>query len=491
MIKKISILALLATILFFPVTMAQAHTLDKQAIVDTDAALDDLRALTMLLNSQVVDVRLVTTSDGVLAPERGALHVHKLLVRLNQGTPIASGKPLSKSSPEWRDWNRDINWPDNTNESTQDPEIGEQASQSIVQALREADNPVLLICLGPLSNVAKAIDRLPHPEKEISRIVYFGGPPDSERPGWNTERDPKAARKVFASDIFISCIHPTPQGVPTVTPKLIRGLDSIDSQASNVLTALHQGNEVQRLIQDNHLRMWDDLLSLYLAFPAIFHSKSKEFSELVTLGDVKPKGIRERVLHLLQSDVQLHLAEREPVILRSFPQRLAMFRDDARSYAERIIREHGLEEWKACLLTSELHRHLGTYSIVGAKMGLRAREILKASLGGLEVISLAGEEPPLSCLNDGLQVATGASLGRGRISVSEASPQPSAIFFSNGRQLKLRLKEKPARKIRSGIREAKERYGGLNERYFRSIRQQTLENWLEMDRREIFESSFL
>jgi pyrimidine-specific ribonucleoside hydrolase len=491
MIKNIRILVLLLSILFFLITPAQAHTIGKQAIVDTDAALDDLRALSMLFNSQVVDIRLVTTSDGVLSPERGAHHVHKLLTHLHQHVPIVSGEVYQASGPEWRKWNSRLEWPDRQDRTADGEGIKKNAAQQMSRFLKEMDNPVLLICLGPLSNVAQAIDHLPRPEKEISRIVYFGGPPDSESPGWNTERDPKAAQKVFAADIPISCIHPSPQAVPTLTQAMIRRMEAIDSRAAEVLTPLHQGDEVQRLVQESHLRMWDDLLSLYLAFPDMFHSQSKDFGELVALGEVEPKGIREQALQLLQPDVRLHIAERKPVILRSFPQRPEMLRDDARSYAERIIRQHGLEEWKACLLTSELHRHLGTYSIVGAKMGLRAREILKAPLGRIEVISLAGEDPPLSCLNDGLQVSTGASLGRGKISVSDASPQPAAIFFSNGRQLKLRLKEKPARKIRSSIRKAKERYGGLNRSYFRQIRRKSLQNWLELDRREIFESSFL
>ena len=491
MIKRIRILVLLLTLPFFLIAAAQAHTMGKQAIVDTDAALDDLRALTMLFNSQVVDIQLISTSDGVLGPERGARHVHRLLTRLDQHVPILSGEALQASGPEWRKWNSQLKWPERQRGAADGAEIKKNSAQQMSRFLKETDNPVLLICLGPLSNVAQAIDHLPRPEKEISRIVYFGGPPDSERPGWNTERDPKAAQKVFAADIPISCIHPSSQAVPTVTQAMIRRMEAIDSRAAEVLTPLHQGVEVQHRIQESHLRMWDDLLSLYLAFPDMFHSQSKDFGELVGLGEAEPKGIREQALQLLQPDVRLHIAEREPVILRSFPQRPEMLRDDARSYAERIIGQHGLEEWKACLLTSELHRHLGTYSIVGAKMGLRAREILKASLGELEVISLGGDEPPLSCLNDGLQVATGASLGRGKISVSEASPQPAAIFFSNGRQLKLTLKEKPARKIRSGIREAKEQYGGLNRSYFRHIRRESLENWLQLDRKEIFESSFL
>jgi pyrimidine-specific ribonucleoside hydrolase len=39
--------------------------------------------------------------------------------------------------------------------------------------------------------------------------------------------------------------------------------------------------------------------------------------------------------------------------------------------------------WKAVVLTNELHHHMGHWSIVGAKMGIRAREILAAPLDNI------------------------------------------------------------------------------------------------------------
>jgi len=47
-------------------------------------------------------------------------------------------------------------------------------------------------------------------------------------------------------------------------------------------------------------------------------------------------------------------------------------------YTVNIIEAHGLEEWKAVLLTNELRRHFGMCSIIGAKMGIRVREVLNA-----------------------------------------------------------------------------------------------------------------
>ena len=78
------------------------------------------------------------------------------------------------------------------------------------------------------------------------------------------------------------------------------------------------------------------------------------------------------------------------MVLLRYPTKPEEYRQDVRPFVKPIIARHGLEEFKATLLTNELHRHLGTYSILGAKMGLRAREILGASLDSLTVISLAG-----------------------------------------------------------------------------------------------------
>ena len=69
------------------------------------------------------------------------------------------------------------------------------------------------------------------------------------------------------------------------------------------------------------------------------------------------------------------LDQREPVCLKEYPSDPSLFKEYVRPYVKKIIERHGLEEWKAVLLTNELHRHLGMWSIIGAKMGIRAREV--------------------------------------------------------------------------------------------------------------------
>jgi len=151
-----------------------------------------------------------------------------------------------------------------------------------------------------------------------------------------------------------------------------------------------------------------------------------------------------------------------------------------------IIARHGQEEFKATLLTNELHRHLGTYSILGAKMGIRAREILGADLDTLKVESWASLTPPLSCMNDGLQVATGASLGRGAIRVPEGASNPAAVFHYGSKKLTLRLKDDIFQRLRAEQEALVKRFGGMGPEYFREVRAASLKHWLEFDRREIF-----
>ena len=74
------------------------------------------------------------------------------------------------------------------------------------------------------------------------------------------------------------------------------------------------------------------------------------------------------------SDLAAHepheLDARKPVCLKAYPTDPSLFNEIVRPYVNKIIEKHGLEEWKAVLLTNELHRHLGMWSIIGAKMGI-------------------------------------------------------------------------------------------------------------------------
>jgi pyrimidine-specific ribonucleoside hydrolase len=179
------------------------------------------------------------------------------------------------------------------------------------------------------------------------------------------------------------------------------------------------------------------------------------------------------------------LLGRKPVCLKDYPTDPALFNDIVRPYVHKIIERHGMEEWKAVLLTNELHRHLGMWSIVGAKMGIRAREVLRAPFDELEVISFSGFKPPFSCLSDGLQVSTGASLGRANITNTHLG-QPEAMFIYKGKRLNMKVKPEIKAEIRRVIKELSGKYGFRSAKYFHELDKESVKYWFEWDRNKMF-----
>lgn len=186
--------------------------------------------------------------------------------------------------------------------------------------------------------------------------------------------------------------------------------------------------------------------------------------------------------------------------------------------AERTIARWGKEEWRAVILTNEIHGHIGIYSTIGAKMGIYALELLSRLCNKaeeLKVLSFAGSRPPISCFNDGLQISTGATLGHGSIKIAKscslskgckecadceeliecADARVEAIFRfkaicgTEAKEMLLRvwLKEELRQLIAGDIANAVKQYGHTPD-YWLQVRRLALDYWQQWNRAEIFEA---
>lgn len=174
-------------------------------------------------------------------------------------------------------------------------------------------------------------------------------------------------------------------------------------------------------------------------------------------------------------------------IIKHLPLSAEYYNDDIAPIAPIAIERHGEQEWRYAVLSLELHGHVGIYSLLGVKMGLYARELLGVEAGALRVISYAGSTPPISCFNDGLQVATEATLGHGLIEVVHPfSPRVEAEFSTHNSTLRLRLKSEYEQLLQHEIEELKALYG-LGKEYWDDVRLLALRFWVEWRRKDIFE----
>jgi pyrimidine-specific ribonucleoside hydrolase len=238
-------------------------------------------------------------------------------------------------------------------------------------------------------------------------------------------------------------------------------------------------------LQQNHFSLCDDLVTLYITNPELFVMNIIPDQLNVRFNtDYDVQGVKAAMTDMINGT---YVTERN-VVFNRFPVKPEMFNYDIRPIIDSAISRYGYAEWKANVMTDEFHGHLGVFSIVGAKMGIRAREYFNVGADMLDVTSYAGSRPPYSCLNDGIQVSTGATVGMGTIHLADkGKSRPSAIFTYNNRSVRITLKKEYLEKVDADINEGIMKFGLLDDGYWKLIRRNAIKYWLEWDRNTIFD----
>jgi formylmethanofuran dehydrogenase subunit E len=98
------------------------------------------------------------------------------------------------------------------------------------------------------------------------------------------------------------------------------------------------------------------------------------------------------------------------------------------------LRSETREQWIE--LGARVHGAFGAFIPVGIRIGLDAREKLKADPRGLVVTFYSGEQPPCPCVADGVMIATQASPGQGtlRIAAEKAPPGAMSVIIIQNRK---------------------------------------------------------
>jgi formylmethanofuran dehydrogenase subunit E len=88
-----------------------------------------------------------------------------------------------------------------------------------------------------------------------------------------------------------------------------------------------------------------------------------------------------------------------------------------------------------------LHGHLGPFLVAGIRMGLLALRLLNSSgYFGLSAESEAGRTTPLSCLNDGVQIGSGCTAGKGNLRVIGEGKPRVRFVADDGREIAIELR---------------------------------------------------
>lgn len=480
--KKILFFILFATFLVFSISAQIAQGKYSPVIIDTDCAPDDLRAICLFAAIKEIDILAITTSDGALAPEEGLVKVTRLSAQIfPDRISIATGRKLETTPPPWREYCQKIPW---GNKSDAGNITDLNAAGLIIEKINTAGEPVIFLCLGSFTNLYDAYIKSPETIMKIKKVIWYNdeiNPPS----GPNYMRDKQAADFILSTSLIIDIISNLTKDEAYFDEILLENIEKITTPYAKSITESHRNHVLYEKIKQVHLQIWDDLVPVYLLYPDLFDMEPVLFKPNISINiDYSIEEVISKIIRIIGQKYSLE----KNIVFESFPADPEFFRSDVKEYMDEIIDKYGKEEWRICVLTNEIHGHLGIYSLIGAKMGLKARKIFKAEIDQIKVYSYAGNIQPLSCMNDGIQVSTGATLGHGTITIfNDSIFQPKAIFSYKDRNIEIRLKEEYRERIETDISQGILQYGNLTSGYWKLIRKLGLKYWKEWDRNFIFD----
>ena len=186
--------------------------ISRKILIDTDTASDDAVALIMALRSPDVSVQAITVVAGNVSVAQGTRNALYAVELCGASVPVFSGAAAPLIRPL-----EDASWfhgQDGLGDQGYQPEtrVPEDvfAVDAIVSAV-EANPGIEIITLGPLTNLALALQRQPNLASSIGRCVVMGGAPCCEgnvtpASEYNFWVDPEAARIVLRSRLPIELV---------------------------------------------------------------------------------------------------------------------------------------------------------------------------------------------------------------------------------------------------------------------------------------------
>ncbi|MCA1024311.1 nucleoside hydrolase [Halobacillus litoralis] len=194
----------------------------KHVYLNHDGGVDDLVSLFLLL--QMDDVELtgvgVIPADCYLEP--AAYASRKIIDRFGHGKSVEVAASNSRGVNAFpKDWRMHAFYVDalpvlNEKGSIDAPLASIPAHAHLVETLRKKVDPTTLVFIGPLTDLARALEEAPDIENKIEKLIWMGGtflevgnveePEHDGTAEWNAFWDPEAAKRVWDSSIVIDLV---------------------------------------------------------------------------------------------------------------------------------------------------------------------------------------------------------------------------------------------------------------------------------------------
>lgn len=179
----------------------------ERIIIDADPGTDDVFAILLAGNSEKIRIEGITTVSGNCSLENATQNTFKALDLIaKKEVPVYKG--MNKALKTKHQDATDVFGNNGMGGVTYDPinvEIQKQnAIDYLIEKVNNNPNQITIVAIGPLTNIASAINKSPKFVKNVNKLIIMGGSagkgnitPHAE---FNFYKDPEAANIVFSAN---------------------------------------------------------------------------------------------------------------------------------------------------------------------------------------------------------------------------------------------------------------------------------------------------
>ena len=277
----------------------------KPVIFDTDMAHEDMFAALFLLSHPNVDVQAITVSGtGETHCGPGVAYALGLVkVSGHKDIPVACGRetPLQGGHEFPAEWRQNVDNAYGVEIPVGGTASNLSAADLIVDIVQSSNEPITIVAVGPLTNIAQALQKSPEISANLKEIYIMGGALDvdgnvgnsgvgiqNRYAEWNIYIDPVAANLVFKSGIPIILVPLDATKDVPVTRNFYKTLNkNRNTPMANLVYELLTAN--LDFVDSGGFQFWDSLTSSVFTDQSIVSFKD---AQLVVVEEEGPESGR-------------------------------------------------------------------------------------------------------------------------------------------------------------------------------------------------------
>lgn len=241
-------------------------------ILDTDFGddIDDTWALGLVLKSPELDLKLVVGDYG--KPQYRARLIAKFLQAAGRAdVPVGVGLDVKPTGD-----GPQTGWLKDYDLASYPGKVHQDGVQAIIDTIMQSPEPITLIAIGPLPNIAAALEREPRIAQRARFVGMYGsvrlgyGGNKTPAPEWNVKADPKSCQKVFTAAWPMTITPLDTCGLITLDgARYARVRDAKDPVAAAIIAnyrAWSTHKDTKNTAAERHSSTLFDTVAVYLAF---------------------------------------------------------------------------------------------------------------------------------------------------------------------------------------------------------------------------------